>query len=477
MARAALGIAAVPGGEGDGDETAFLEADVDRTIGGRQRPRHDHAPGAVGISARGLQAGRGGIARNDIAKAAGVHQRSTFRCFGGAAGPAPDIDWVAGVAHAEIGLLDAARYGQRELHGDAVLAHVGIGDGLGIDVAGDGLGAVVPFEQDRQGLVVIGDAGADGVVGRREQALLGDDLGHQQECRRRDLCPARIVDRGRHATIDADRLDDRVLGPRHALGLDQGGDVIRHMPAILDAQALLVHGIVEGRHLGARNADGHAREDVARVVADAEGPGLGHIARPGALAAVVLELLDRVAAAVLAVALGATLGLVEQLAPAGDAFGRGRDLGAVVDLVGRLLLLEAGEDLDIGHQVPHLGVAQHVAPARHGGAGHAVADHAIEIDIVGHVVVEAGGPELVGALAEVARRRVEALGPRPGAVAVLAVTADAALEIDRLAIVRVALLGQRRRCRKRQDQDQYPAGPTHGPMTAAHGRCSRRGTE
>src|SRR3989344_1588535 len=287
-----------------------------------------------------------------------------------------------GVAHAEVRLLDAVRDRNRQLNDDRVLADRRIGDLLGALVARNALRAVVPFEQERNLLIVVHRPHGDRVVRGFEKALLGEELGHEIEGRRRRRFPALVVRRARHLAFDAFGLDDGVLGLHRFTGLGERGDVVGHVPTLFDGELLLVLRVGEGRHLRAGDAERDAGEDVLGIVAGAEGPGPGEVARPGALAGVALEALDGVALAFLPVALGTSVVLVKQLLAAADALGGRRNPLAVVELLGGRLF-ETGEGLDVDYQVPCVLFGEHVAPAGHGGARHAVADRAVEIVVAG----------------------------------------------------------------------------------------------
>src|SRR3989344_8438342 len=73
--RVFLAVAAVPGGEGDGNELSLGEREVLGAIGGNARALHDDTPDAVPVGALGGDAGGLGVAALEVLKTLGVQQR------------------------------------------------------------------------------------------------------------------------------------------------------------------------------------------------------------------------------------------------------------------------------------------------------------------------------------------------------------------------------------------------------------------
>ena len=347
------------------------------------------------------------------------------------------------IAHAEVWLLHSFRDRDRQLHGDAVFRDRRIGKFLRGFVAGNAPCAIVPLQQHRNRLVVVQCAHRDGVVGGREKTFLCDELRNQVKSGRRGFFPARIVRRAGQIAFHLVRLDDGVFRIDFPAGLGQRCHIVGYMPAFLDREFLLASGVGEGRHLGAGNARGKARKNILRVAAAEEGPRLGQVARPGALAGVSLEPLAGAALAGLAVAFHAAIPFFIKLPALRYALVRACNLLAEVDLRGRWFVV-TGEGLDVSHQVPHVLFLQDIAPARHRGARHAVADHAIDVVIVGRHVFKAGRFDLVVAGGEIARRRIEQLFRRARPIAIRPVAPGAALVVNLLALGGIAGFRRRR---------------------------------
>jgi len=178
------------------------------------------------------------------------------------------------------------------------------------------------------------------------------------------------------------------------------------VPDLLGSELLFALLIGKRWHLRAGNTGGNARKDIFWIVAAAEGPWLGQVTRPGALAAISFEPLAGAALASLAMAFHATVTIFKQFLALLDALGRTFDLRAEINLFGGRLIV-AGERLDVSRQVPHILLRKHIAPTRHRGARHAVAYHAKHVVIVGHHVFKIGCSNLVVAGRKVPRRGVE----------------------------------------------------------------------
>jgi len=168
-------ITAVPRSKCNRDKATFGELNILIRCGGRKRADHQHFPGTVDVARLCSKSTSSGIAFLDF-----LEPLLLRRLMVSAASLVPlfQCQIFTDLPHRPYRNKAFAFLSDHDwqLHCNTVFRNRCIGKFLRIAIAGNALGAVIPFQQHRDVLVVVHRTHCDGVVGRPEKAFLANDL-------------------------------------------------------------------------------------------------------------------------------------------------------------------------------------------------------------------------------------------------------------------------------------------------------------